>query len=160
MSDDVFYLLFISTALAFCNWSNVQKTRRSLARKACHTGLYASRIDTAVEDAANILVKRLHEDIQVDETSSYQGIKYNLQVACSNVFFDFFCSQTYDGQTDKEYQHVIKLFDDIFWEINQSHPTDVLPVLAPVFYSHLKHVANMGKSIRTFVIDRVIKPHM
>lgn len=84
-----------------------------------------------------------------------------LQKACANIFFDFFCSKVpgYDWSQDIDFEAIVKQFDAIFWEINQSHPTDVLPFLAPMFKQHLASLGKMGKTIRKYVIKRVLFPH-
>ncbi|OXA62274.1 cytochrome P450 307a1 isoform X2 [Folsomia candida] len=145
-------------SLAFCDWSSVQKTRRSLARRFCHTGLFADRVETALQTTTDILMAHIRSDIGLGE--SCPNLKLNLQKACGNIFFDFFCSKVVtEWEEDAEFDRVVKLFDDIFWEINQSHATDVLPFLAPVFKQHLSALANMGTEIRQYVINRIIVPH-
>lgn len=100
----------------------------------------------------------IRSDIGLGE--SCPNLKLNLQKACGNIFFDFFCSKVVtEWEEDAEFDRVVKLFDDIFWEINQSHATDVLPFLAPVFKQHLSALANMGTEIRQYVINRIIVPH-
>lgn len=150
----------ICIALAFCDWSRVQKTRRSLARRYCSTGIYADRITAAIERSENQFSNMLQLTLE-NEGSAAKHLKLNIQKACASAFLDFFCSEIVeDWNNDEGFIQTIQKFDEIFWEINQSHPTDVLPGLAPLFRSHLQNLAGMGKSIRSFVLRRIIDPHM
>ena len=146
--------------MAFCDWSRVQKTRRSLARRFCHTGIYGDRIIAAVERAETQFLSSLQQSLEVHGNASV-SLKLNIQKVCASIFFDFFCSEVIqDWEQDLEFNETVQKFDEIFWEINQSHPTDVLPGLSPLFRSHLDNLAGLGKSIRNFVIRRIIEPHM
>lgn len=130
-----------------------------MARRFCHTGLFAERVDKALGTTSDILISHLRKDVE-SYGNPFNNIKLYLQKACANIFFDFFCSDVvHDWEADTEFETVVKLFDDIFWEINQSHPTDVLPFLAPIFHQHLGKLASMGANIRKYVIDRIITPH-
>ncbi|ODN04386.1 Cytochrome P450 [Orchesella cincta] len=146
--------------LAFCDWSRVQKTRRALARRFCHTGIYGDKITTAIGRSEVQLLKTLQQDMETFGCAE-KRLKLNIQKACASIFFDFFCSEIIeDWESDQDFLQAVQKFDEIFWEINQSHPTDVLPGLAPLFRSHLNQVAGMGKSIRDLVVRRIIEPHM
>lgn len=161
--EDCFYdqfVFYFFIALAFCDWSRVQKTRRSLARRFCHTGIYGDRITAAI-DRCEVQFMEMIQSSLTNTGNAANHLKLNIQKACASIFFDFFCSEIIeDWNEDKEFVEIVRKFDEIFWEINQSHPTDVLPGLAPLFKSHLQNLAGMGKEIREFVLRRVIKPHM
>ena len=157
---------FPTIALAFCNWSQVQKTRRALARRFCHSSIFADRAQDSLNRSADWLSTLFHQHFSTNAESQVTPdhgpleLKQLVHEACANAFFGFFCSEMFEDRTDKEFSRIVRLFDDIFYEINQSHPTDVLPALAPFFRGHLNHLAQMGTAIRDFVVQRIINPHL
>jgi cytochrome P450 family 307 subfamily A len=153
----IFFCLYL--ALAFCNWSQVQKTRRALARRFCHSSVYSDLADSALHKASNWFSKQLHAKC-AGQGGRIPELKQLINQASANAFFGFFCTQTFEEPGDAEFVQMVRLFDEIFYEINQNHPTDVLPFLSPFFRSHLKNLAGMGTGIREFVVDRIINPHL
>lgn len=153
-------MFVLCAALAFCDWSRVQKTRRALARRFCHTGIYCDKMSGAIDRCEAQLLEALNQSLE-HHASAAVHLKSNIQKACAAVFLDFFCSEVIeDWEADNDFSTVVRKFDQIFWEINQDHPTDVLPALAPLFASHLDTISGMGHFIREFVLHRVIKPHL
>lgn len=151
----IFFCLYL--ALAFCNWSQVQKTRRALARRFCHTSVYLDLADSALSKASNWFSRQLQA-----HCTGQAGpcLKQLINQASANAFFGFFCGQTFEDPEDTDFGRIVHVFDDIFYEINQNHPTDVLPFLSPLYQAHLKKLGGMGIKIREFVVDRVINPHV
>lgn len=45
-------------------------------------------------------------------------IKPLIQAACANIFSGYMCSTRF-SYDDEAFAHIVRLFDDIFWEINQ-----------------------------------------
>lgn len=108
---------------------------------------------------SNWLVEAIKQNTSSNNLYKCENLKATLHKACANIFFGYFCSEYFEDANDTEFENMVRMFDDIFWEINQSHPTDVLPWLAPFYRSHLNQIANMGTNIREFVVNRVINPH-
>lgn len=130
-----------------------------MARRFCHTGIYEDKITGAIQRTEVQFLNMLQLSLE-EHGSAAKNLKLNIQKACASIFFDFFCSEVIeDWENDKDFVEAVNKFDEIFWEINQSHPTDVLPGLAPLFRSHLQNLAGLGHHIRNFVLQRVIEPH-
>jgi len=147
--------------LAFCDWSQRQKTRRALARKFCHTGYYSERIESGLDKVGDIFMRRIEKNLKIHKDGACEFLKFDIQKACAAIFLDYFCSELIgDWDHDTEFNLVVKLFDEIFYEINQGHITDVLPKLKFLHTSHLNKLAQFGVEIRNFVMKRVIHPHM
>lgn len=51
---------------------------------------------------------------------------------------------------------MVRCFDEIFWEINQGYAVDFLPWLSPFYSSHMKKVESWAKSIRKYILEKVI----
>ncbi|CAG7728183.1 unnamed protein product [Allacma fusca] len=144
-------------SLAFCDWSETQKIRRALARRFCHTKIFANRVDEAVQKRSDALMESIEKDILLGGVESQ--LKRHIHEACANIFFEFFASQHFDPSEDMEFNKMVRYFDDIFWDINQNHPTDVLPFLAPFYRSYFQNMTRMSQYIRNFVLQRIIPVH-
>lgn len=46
------------------------------------------------------------------------AIKPLIQAACCNIFSGYMCSTRFSYE-DTAFRHIVHLFDEIFWEINQ-----------------------------------------
>lgn len=74
---------------------------------------------------------------------------------CANLFMLYMCSTRFDYK-DVGFNHMVRCFDEIFWEINQGYAVDFLPWLSPFYKSHMKNVESWAKTIREFILERVI----
>lgn len=82
-------------------------------------------------------------------------LKPVLQATAANMFSQYMCSRRFDYE-DREFQHVVRLFDDIFWYINEGYALDFLPWLSPFYANHLNKVAGWSSDIRKFINNRII----
>lgn len=74
---------------------------------------------------------------------------------CANLFSLYMCSIRYD-YNDAGFKTMVRCFDEIFWEINQGYAVDFLPWLIPFYASHMKNVESWARTIREFILKRVI----
>lgn len=84
-------------------------------------------------------------------------LKPFLMEACANLFLSYMCSTRFDYE-DAGFKGMVRCFDEIFWEINQGYAIDFLPWLSPFYASHLKSVESYARTIREFILERVIEP--
>lgn len=82
-------------------------------------------------------------------------LKPILQATAANMFTQYMCSRRFEYD-DQEFQHVVRLFDDIFWYINEGYAIDFLPWLSPFYTKHLNKVSNWSTDIRKFINNRII----
>lgn len=82
-------------------------------------------------------------------------LKPILQATAANMFSQYMCSRRFDYE-DVEFQHVVRLFDDIFWYINEGYAIDFLPWLSPFYSKHLNKVSGWSTDIRSFINNRII----
>lgn len=82
-------------------------------------------------------------------------LKPVLQATAANMFSQYMCSRRFEYE-DTEFQHVVRLFDDIFWYINQGYAIDFLPWLSPFYAKHLNKVSGWSTDIRKFINDRIV----
>lgn len=84
-------------------------------------------------------------------------LKPLIMETCANLFSLYMCSTRFDYD-DVGFKSLVRCFDEIFWEINQGYAVDFLPWLSPFYASHMKNVESWAKTIREFILDRVIDP--
>lgn len=77
---------------------------------------------------------------------------------CANVFTHYMCSSRY-AYDDKSFQKVVRLFDLIFWDINQGYAVDFLPWLLPAYRKHMQQLSKWGTDIREFILQNIIDEH-
>ena len=73
-----------------------------------------------------------------------------------NVFMNYLCSERF-SYDDEEFRKITDSFDFIFEDINNGHPTDFLPRLAPFFKSYHKQIHHHASAVRTFILEKIIK---
>lgn len=114
-------------ALALCDWSELQKTRRQVARLYCSPRLSSLHYDTLTRVAATEVGHFLDRVASMTATSmkatragqpATVHIKPLIQAACANIFSGYMCSTRF-SYDDTAFVHIVRLFDEIFWEINQ-----------------------------------------
>lgn len=82
-------------------------------------------------------------------------LKPLIMETCANLFSLYMCSISFDYD-DVNFKQMVRCFDEIFWEINQGYAVDFLPWLSPFYASHMKNVESWAKTIREFIMERVI----
>lgn len=145
----------LQIALALCDWSQLQQKRRNLARRHCSprdtSDFYRRMSDVGVLEMHEFRTE-LRKQIG-DGKEIY--LKPILQATAANMFSQYMCSRRFDYE-DREFQHVVRLFDDIFWYINEGYAIDFLPWLSPFYTKHLNKVSNWSTDIRNFINNRII----
>lgn len=150
-------LVFSSAALALCDWSSLQKTRRSIARVYCSprsTSLQYDHVNKVGCDEMAVLLDELGKLKPGDPVH----LKPLLLAACANMFTQYMCSTSFD-YSDEGFRRTIRYFDEIFWEINQGYAVDFLPWLLPIYSGHMKKLSMWAGEIRQFILARIIDEH-
>lgn len=152
---------FFFAALALCDWSELQKTRRSIARIFCSPRMASTHYDRleavcAVEVAD--LLEELGRSVATAGVGTPVHAKQLLQTCCANMFTHYMCSARF-GYSDAAFRQVVRFFDEIFWEINQGYAVDFLPWLAPAYRNHLGRLSRWAQSIREFILARIVDEH-
>lgn len=152
--------MFLS-ALALCDWSELQRTRRSLARSYCspRTG---SAQQGDLGRVASTETSRLIDFLGTDEALGIRGgekpLKPLLLAAVANMFTSYMCSTRF-SYGDLEFRRTVRIFDEIFWEINQGYAVDFLPWLSPFYAGHMKQLRTWATDIRSFILERIVNGH-
>lgn len=89
------------------------------------------------------------------KTDGETHLKPMIMETCANLFMLYMCSMRCSYE-DVEFKKMVRSFDEIFWEINQGYAVDFLPWLSPFYASHFKNVESWAKTIRDFILKRVI----
>lgn len=148
--------MFVS-ALALCDWSALQKTRRSIARTYCSprfTSLQYDHVNKVACDEMTVLLQELRKE----QPGRPCNLKPIVLAACANMFTQYMCSTSFD-YSDEQFKKTVRYFDEIFWEINQGYAVDFLPWLLPVYSNHMKKLSMWASEIRQFILSRIIDEH-
>lgn len=73
------------------------------------------------------------------------------------MFSLYMCSTRFDYE-DSGFNSIVRSFDEIFWEINQGYAVDFMPWLSPFYATHMRNIESWAKTIREFILERVIDP--
>lgn len=147
-----------NNSLALCDWSSLQKTRRSIARLYCSPRFASSNYDNLNNVGSAEMEYLMHQlELQMDVNGDVD-VKPLLLAACGNMFSQYMCRTRFD-YTDHTFQVVIRRFDQIFWEINQGYAVDFLPWLQPFYRKHLDKLSGWAQEIRQFILERIIEEH-
>lgn len=82
-------------------------------------------------------------------------IKPLLLMSCANMFLRFMCSKQF-SYDDREFQSMVRTFDEIFWDINQGYAIDFMPWLRPFYAKHISQLSKWSTSIREFIMKTII----
>ena len=154
---------FISLALALCDWSDLQKARRSLARHYCHpraSSLQFDALSGVLTSESGLMVQEMSLKTAAAKLAGQKGIdlKPTLLAMCANVFTHYMCSSRFNYD-DPAFTKVVRLFDQIFWDINQGYAVDFLPWLLPAYRRHMQQLTSWGSEIRRFILEHIIDEH-
>lgn len=143
--------------MALCDWSSLQKTRRSIARTYCSPRFTSIQYDLVNSVGCAEMSDMLQELSTVPAGSQYP-IKPLVLATCANMFTQYMCSARFEYK-DRSFQKMVRDFDEIFWEINQGYAVDFLPWLEPFYQRHLKKLSEWSHDIRQFILSRIIEEH-
>lgn len=145
-----FYSFF--AALAFCDWSELQKTRRELLRVHTFPQSFSTKfqqLDAHINKEAHLMFEQI-----ADAGKQPVAFKPILLRACANIFLQHFCGKRCEYE-DKSFQKMVYYFDQIFYEVNQGYAADFLPWLLPFYRSHFNEIGKWSKFIREFTTEIV-----
>lgn len=83
-------------------------------------------------------------------------IKPIFMVTCANIFTEYYCSRSF-CPNDKQFNNMIKNYDQIFWEVNQGYACDFLPFLLPFHIRNLRRMERCTHEIRQFILANIIE---
>lgn len=140
------------TALAFCDWSEMQKMRRDML--VPHT--FPRNFSTRHEQLSEIVTD--HTTNMLDELLSKGtlDIKPIILQTCANIFMKYFTSKSFDRE-DADFQKLISNFDKIFYEVNQGYAADFLPFLQPLHRNNMKRMAQWSEEIREIILKCIVE---
>lgn len=147
---------FPPSALALCDWSTLQQKRRNLARRHC-SPRDTSDFYRRMSDVGVVEMNEFRKELQAQVGDGKEvHLKPILQRAAANMFCQYMCSRRFDYE-DGDFQHMVRLFDQIFFYINEGYAIDFLPWLSPFYLKHLNRVTGWSTAIREFINNRIIR---
>uniref|UniRef100_A0A0C9Q1C0 Spo_0 protein n=1 Tax=Fopius arisanus TaxID=64838 RepID=A0A0C9Q1C0_9HYME len=145
-------------SLALCDWSEVQRTRRSLARSFCSPRGGSFQLEELSRIAAleaSDLLSTLNQPEAEGVLRGEKPLKPLLLTSVANMFTRYMCSTRFDNK-DEEFRRIVGSFDEIFWDINQGYALDFLPWLKPFYSQVLNRLGGYASTIRGFILRRII----
>ena len=153
---------FAIAALALCDWSDLQKARRSLARHYCHpraSSLQFDALSNVLTSESTFMIDEMNRKVNANVgVGGSIDLKPTLLAMCANVFTHYMCSSRFEYD-DPAFQKTVRLFDQIFWDINQGYAVDFLPWLLPAYRRHMQQLTDWGSDIRQFILQHIIQEH-
>ncbi|XP_050313864.1 cytochrome P450 307a1-like [Anthonomus grandis grandis] len=147
-----------NNSLALCDWSVLQKTRRSIARTYC-SPRFTSLQYAAVNTVGSNELEAFMGELQKFPVNKPVDIKPVVLGACANMFMQYMCSTRFSYE-DKDFKKLVRDFDEIFWEINQGYAVDFLPWLLPMYSKHMNKLSQWAADIREFILARIVQDHI
>lgn len=133
----------------------MQAKRRNLARRHCsprdNTDFFQKMNDVGCSEVDKY-INRLK--VTVTEAKDYH-MKPLIMETCANLFLRYMCTIRFDYD-DKGFKHMVRNFDEIFWEINQGYAVDFLPWLSPFYQLHMQKLEAWSGFVREFLLEQVI----
>lgn len=145
--------------MAFCDWSEIQKTRRETLRAHTFPRAFTTKYDQ-LNSIIGQEVESLTEYLEMEGARS-TGIaaKPLILHTCANIFSNYFCSKRFDlGHA--EFTKMINNFDKVFYEVNQGYAADFMPFLMPLHQRNMARMSNWSHQIRQFVEGHVIEDRL
>ncbi|KAJ8683803.1 hypothetical protein QAD02_019595 [Eretmocerus hayati] len=149
-----------NNSLALCDWSEVQRKRRSIARKFCSPrggSTEQERISRVAFNETSRLLDHLNAPENASILRGESPIKPAILTAIGNMFTEYMCSIRF-GYSDDSFNGMVRTFDEIFWDINQGYALDFLPWLEVFYTKHLARMRGWSVLVREFIIDKIIEP--
>ncbi len=149
-------------ALALCDWSDLQKTRRHIARIYCSpkfTSYNYQLLTTIADRELQHLIAKLTDECVRGGGGATVDVKDLVLAACANMFSQYMCSVRF-AYDMKSFRHIVRCYDKIFWDINQGYAVDFLPWLSPLYARHMNKLADWAKKIREFTMENVVEQHL
>ncbi|KAF4521501.1 hypothetical protein B566_EDAN001801 [Ephemera danica] len=145
-----------NNSLALCDWSDLQKTRRRIARLYCSPRTVSAHF-AALDGVAGSECGHLLSALAIHEGKPFL-VKPLIMAACANMFTTYMCSTRFDYE-DAIFRKVVQNFDEIFWDINQGYAVDFMPWLAFAYQKHMKKLNRWAVDIRQFIMTNIIEKH-
>ncbi|XP_058801128.1 cytochrome P450 307a1-like [Phymastichus coffea] len=147
-----------NNSLALCDWSDLQRKRRSIARSFCSPRGGSSQLSELSRVAVDEM-RRFHELLNADAAirEGQSPVKPLILTAIGNMFTQYMCSTRF-GYEDDQFNKVVRTFDEIFWDINQGYAVDFLPWLKILYTGHLNRMNEWADYIRSFILKEIIEP--
>lgn len=142
-----------SKSLALCDYSNTQKTRRALARAFLMARPESHNFES-LNQAISIEMEKTLPIIE-STTSTPVDIKTIVGTSVMNMFCNYMCTTNFEYD-DEEFKTIVSHFNAIFDDVNEGHPTDFLPWLAPFYRSYTRTLKGQAESIRAWILKNII----
>ncbi|XP_044731214.1 cytochrome P450 307a1-like [Chrysoperla carnea] len=143
-------------SLAFCNWSNLQKSRREMLRPHTFPTSFSRRFQELDQIILNEIPELINHFQPNTNGENVVNLKEVVLKSCANIFMDYFCTKKFTWSSP-EFERMIHNYDEVFYEVNQGYAADFLPFLLPLHTQNFAKMAKCTHSIREFVMENIIE---
>lgn len=105
---------------------------------------------------ASLFLELLKDESSASVLTGEKSLKPLVLTALGNMFTQYMCSTRF-GYDDENFTTVIRIFDEIFWDINQGYAVDFLPWLGPFYSGHMRRINGWASDVRSFILKRIIE---
>lgn len=145
------YKFYFFAAIAFCNWSNIQKIRRDMLKVYTFPRAFTNKFYDLEEI---ILNNTQHLVASIEENTLLT--KSTIAEVCASIFIKHFSSTSVDLKS-KSFIEMVNNYDKIFYEVNQGYAADFIPFLLSFHKNRINKINNLTHQIRDFVLSQMIK---
>ncbi|XP_050423937.1 cytochrome P450 307a1-like [Adelges cooleyi] len=144
-----------NNSLAFCDWSQLQKSRRELLR--AHTFPHAaSSMYNRLDQCVKTELAELTDTVDAMSDTGCVDLKNILLHSCANMFMSYFCSARFSKSYDR-FRNFVRNFDEVFYDVNTGSACDFLPWLTPLYRRHFNKLRTWSSSIRQFMVTEIFE---
>nr|ATB56332.1 CYP307A1 [Panonychus citri] len=145
-------------ALALCDWSELQKTRRVLCAISTAPKFSSNSFDMLDKAVTSEVGKFLK---YIESSSDLILTKCWTRQFSSNVFTQYLCASRLE-YNDPNLIRQAHNYDYVFYDVSQCGPVDFMPFLKKLgfFRGYIKELDTISNSLRVFVEDVLVKPRL
>lgn len=145
-------------ALALCDWSDIHKSRRSIAHAAVIPRFGTKtfqRMSDCIVNSVNKLLIDIDRNMASNKNETVILKKERIVALCAAIFIEFLLEKEVDLD-DPNFIEVCKRYDYIFYDINQMYLTDFVPYLKSITsHNYLNEVSENGNYLRDYINEQV-----
>ncbi|XP_054161103.1 cytochrome P450 307a1-like [Oppia nitens] len=153
-----------NNALALCDWSDIQKFRRSMAQLGLIPKFgshFYRQLAKCIESEIQLKIVGLLDESHSKKTNSNTVVinltKRDVLIMCANIFIKYLCTKKPSSDC-KKFLAAVDDYDYIFYDVNQCYAIDFLPFLSVLglHRQYLNSVEQSALSLRNYVEKELI----
>lgn len=141
---DSYVSFFFYTAIALCDWSDKQKTRRDLTYAFMHP-----RVSTMDGTRMNRFIMSEMQEL-TKSLSKVEGQVVNpkpfVLFTCANIFYQYICSKRF-SEEDETFRNVVHIYDLVFRDLFSGFAIDIMPWIKIFSDKKLRELSSLAQTV-------------